>query len=175
MFALTVHDVVAFAISCNHAVDDGEGILQIRIQEHDRIATRVIQPCCGSDLMTEIAGQMKDLYTRIMHRPRGGLLDRTVRAAIVDQDDFGLHRQRAQEACQLAAQDIEDGLLVIHGDDEGQPGRLRPWLQNVKCLPRVRVRHDARSFSNHDSLVELWFFPARAPCGPTYNASHALQ
>jgi hypothetical protein len=36
--ALAVDDVVAFAIAFDHAVDCGEGILQVGIDEHDGVA-----------------------------------------------------------------------------------------------------------------------------------------
>src|SRR5690606_148244 len=86
--ALTVNHVETFAPPGDHLEDDFGRILQIGVDEHDRIAARMIEARSDRDLVAEIAGKLDDADLVV---GRGELLhdlERPVLAAVVDIDDL---------------------------------------------------------------------------------------
>ena len=86
--ALAIRDVVALAPPLHHLRNDIGRILQIRVDEHHRIASRVLEPRGHGNLVAEVARQAHDANMRIrllelLENARGAIA-----ASVVDVDDL---------------------------------------------------------------------------------------
>ncbi len=136
--AHAVHDVVALAPLLEEPRDDLGRVLEVRIQDHDRLPGCDLVAGGQGGLHAEVAAEPDVLPARV---PSAECLDQrlgAVRAAVVDDDELEVVRQTGQALAQLLLERADVVLLVTGGDDDrdqrahvsslmggGGPGRPR--------------------------------------------------
>src|SRR5579862_2168186 len=72
-FSLSINNVIALAIAINHLVDYRQGVLQVSVNQHNRVAACVIEPGRNRNLVAKISRKMNDFNAGISSGPRSNL------------------------------------------------------------------------------------------------------
>src|SRR5262249_13820868 len=86
--AQAVYDVVAFVPLVHHLRDHFRWILQIRVDHHHAVASRVVDPCGDGNLMSEVARELDQPNARVSGSETYKLAVRIVLATVVNEQNL---------------------------------------------------------------------------------------
>src|ERR1035438_5988086 len=84
---------------------------------------------------------MNYLDPAVLRGPCDDPIDRSVRTAVVHEDNLHIRWDFAHEFFHFGAQEMNDRFLVVHGDYEGQASWTGSGLQNVVRVSRLGFCH----------------------------------
>jgi hypothetical protein len=93
-------------------------VLEIGIHQDDRVARGVVDPCRQRGVLAEVPRQAERDDPRVLGAQLREPFEGEVRAAVVDEDELEVERQRVAEGRQLPVQGLEDRLFVEDRDDD---------------------------------------------------------
>ena len=118
--ALAVHDLVALLPALEHAGDHLGRVLQVRVDDDDRIAPGHVHAGGDGDLVAEVARKVDELQARVRLAERAQDGQGAVPAPIVDKYDFIVHGHAVQHAAQALCRLRDDLLFIVYGYDDGK-------------------------------------------------------
>ena len=116
----SVGDVDTLPPPLHHFQDHLGWVLKVGVGDHDGIAPGGGQAGRHGRLLAEVAGEFDHLHPRITGRNRLEPLERGIATAVVDVDDLDVHPRSRQHLGEPRVRGVDDLLLVVAGDDDGQ-------------------------------------------------------
>jgi hypothetical protein len=116
--AAGVDHVVALAPFRHHVGDQLGRVLEVGVDQHDRVAARGIDAGGQGRLVAEIARQRDDLDARVLRVEREQGRERAVAAPVVDEDQLEVQAERCERGDQPPMQLGGGLLLVVARDDD---------------------------------------------------------
>ena len=117
---LAVGDVRAVLPGLHKLRDDLRRILQIHVDDDERIATGRVHAGRDGELVAKVAGEGQHAHLRIFRRDLAQMGHGSIPAAIVHIDDLIVIRKRAHRFVHAGEGNVDHVLLVEHGNDQGK-------------------------------------------------------
>lgn len=116
--ALADHDLIALVPLLHHLRNQRRRVLQIGVQQHDRLAGGVIDAGGERLLLAEIAAEFDSADAAVLRMPIAEPGEGVVLAAVVDGDDFPVVGDGFKYRYGGLEERIGGGRFVIHGHDD---------------------------------------------------------
>ncbi len=131
-----IHDVEPVLPALDHRWNQFRRILQVGIDQHDRVAARDIEPRRRRELVAEVAREPHDHDARIGRGLREQQLRRAVGAAVVDEHDLvGVDARRSVRCRAHAPHQFGDvALLVVQRSNDAQGRHARSFRLRQSLL-----------------------------------------
>ena len=113
-----VHDLVALPPERDHLEHDLGRVLEVAVDDHDRVAVGEVEPGRDRQLVAEVPGQEEELDPLVPTPQLAHHLAAAIGAAVVHQDELDLALDLARDRVQPAVELGKDLLLVLHRDHE---------------------------------------------------------
>ena len=116
--ALAVDDLRAAAPHLHHLGDELRGVLQVRVDDDDRVAPGLLQARADGHLVAEVARKVHQHHVRILFLDAARKVERLVAASVVDEDELVVLLHGGHHLRQPAIALADDLFLIVEGNDD---------------------------------------------------------